>query len=643
MTLSEQAYAAGQEVAAATGSSLVATLNAAVGRFLGWPYNIAPGCIADADGRKTESFASVIYVERDGAAPPDPSRPSPADNAAAVIDVHECLDLEGLRAAYARIADAKNLRKSPAPQVAGTPSTTITLGIIYAHSLALPLEAFAAELERLNAQTPSRQWPDMLAVGSVGAISYAAHFPGDAEMGDYLPPAEGALASFTPPMYIVMVMTPAVAYTFNKMAALVIAHLVIFSPGAKLPNWSQMKEGIVKNSIVFTGYQYNLKGDLLPVPREFYNDRYFPPPPLRIESQAGELLSTIQFLPWQDGGTILLKGKLPLEGLLVFIGNKAFDRGGIVRPRPDVQMSYVVPITREDFNELIRRIQRQTNMVVKSGECKWIVQKLADEGTSTPFFARIFMGVLRLRDLVYYETARDKFDQHFEFVGSSLLNARSTAKELAELWEEHVRKLASGEAVRIQGRTIRIDENIDKQLRRLLEGFLNSAVRTLKQGMQDLAVELQVNIGFMYKQQGAFDTGIAALQASEPLLAEYLRHTRAWSERLIESRNAIEHKGWTLPRIAYAQTGNTVAATEPMVSGQPVTEFVKLMLDRLCCFVEEFTAHGLQRRMPPQITITELPLATRPAEAPERFRVTFTAGGLPAWRLAYHAASFENT
>jgi hypothetical protein len=248
-----------------------------------------------------------------------------------------------------------------------------------------------------------------------------------------------------------------------------------------------------------------------------------------------------------------------------------------------------------------------------------------------------------LRDLVYSDTARDKFDQHFEFVSSSLLNARSTAKELAELWEEHVRKLASAEAVRIQGRTIRIDESIDKQLRRLIESFLNSAVRTLKQGMQDHAAELQVNIGFMYKQQGAFDTGIAALQASDPLLAEYLRHTRAWSERLIESRNAIEHKGWTLPCIAYTQTGNTVAATEPMISGQPVTEFVTLMLDRLCCFVEEFTAHGLQRRMPPQITITELPLTTRPAEAPERFRVTFTTGGLPAWRLAYHAASFENT
>ena len=250
---------------------------------------------------------------------------------------------------------------------------------------------------------------------------------------------------------------------------------------------------------------------------------------------------------------------------------------------------------------------------------------------------------LRLRDLVYSETARDRFDQHFEFVSSSLLNARTTAKELAELWEEHVQKLASGEAARIQGRTIRIDESIDKQLRRLIESFLNSAVRTLKQGMQDLAAELQVSIGFMFKQQGAFVTGIATLQASDPPLAEYLRHTRAWSERLIESRNAIEHTGWTLPHIEYTQTGNIVAPTEPMISGLPVTEFVKLMLDRLCCFVEEFMAHALQRRMPPQITITELPLSTRPAEAPERFRVTFTAGGLPEWRLAYHATSFEIT
>ena len=49
----------------------------------------------------------------------------PADNAAAVIDVVENIDLAGFRAAYARIAHAKRSKKSPAPRVAGPPVTTI--------------------------------------------------------------------------------------------------------------------------------------------------------------------------------------------------------------------------------------------------------------------------------------------------------------------------------------------------------------------------------------------------------------------------------------------------------------------------------------------------------------------------------------
>ena len=55
--------------------------------------------------------------------------------------------------------------------------------------------------------------------------------------------------------------------------------------------------------------------------------------------------------------------------------------------------------------------------------------------------------------------------------------------------------------------------------------------------------------------------------------------------RLVESRNAIEHTGWTLARVKYAHTGTGVTAAEPEISGQPVTEFVKFVLDRLCCYV----------------------------------------------------------
>jgi hypothetical protein len=95
--------------------------------------------------------------------------------------------------------------------------------------------------------------------------------------------------------------------------------------------------------------------------------------------------------------------------------------------------------------------------------------------------------------------------------------------------------------------------------------------------------------------------------------------------------------------VNYTQTGTSITALEPEISNQPVTEFVKFMLDRLCCFVEEFTAHCLQRQMPAEITISEIPLATRLAEAPERFTLTLGAGGLARWNIAYHASLFEET
>jgi hypothetical protein len=640
--VAQAAEDAGRKVAGANEASLAEQLNAAIGQFLGWPYKIAPGRAVDRDGSTAGPFASIVYV-----APQSGDidlNAIPADTVGAIIDAREIADLDMLRASYASVAQAKRLKKSPAPRTPGVPSTTVTLGVIFALRSTVPLEELAEELQRLNAATPAREWPDMVVVANTGTINYAGQFPGDGELGLFLPPAEGALANFTPPMYVAMIMKAVGAHAFGQMTALIVAHLAIFSPGARVPNFSHILEAVPKTAVMVTGYQYNLRGEIQPVPRQFYNDRYFPPLPMRIEDQKGELLSTIEFLPWQDGGVLLLKGKLPLDGLMVFLGAEALKKAGVVRRPADLQISYVLPITATNFGEMLARFQRQSNRVVRRTEPNWIVQKFADEGSTSPFFARMYLGILRVRDIIYPDPAkRETFDKLYEFVMSSLMNARTTAKDLATLWADHTRKVASGEIARLRGKAIHIDENVDKELRREVESFLNAAVRALKQGMQDLANELGVNIGFMFKQQPAFEAGIAALQATDPLLAEYLKQARAWSEPLVESRNAIEHKGWTLPRVVYSQKGSGIATAEPEISGEPFTTFIDFMLDRLCCFVEEFTAHCLQRRMVPEITITELPIAKRAEELPERFRLTLGAGGLARWNIAYHVSRFEET
>ena len=60
-------------------------------------------------------------------------------------------------------------------------------------------------------------------------------------------------------------------------------------------------------------------------------------------------------------------------------------------------------------------------------------------------------------------------------------------------------------------------------------------------------------------------------------------------------------------------------------------------------FNEAGTVHCLQRRQPTGITVTEILLARRLAEAPERFRVTLANGGMPSWRINFHSSSFDET
>jgi hypothetical protein len=429
------------------------------------------------------------------------------------------------------------------------------------------------------------------------------------------------------------------------MMSFVVAHLGIFSPGAKLCNFNEFLDGVPKTAVVISGYQYDLKGNLNPVPRNQYQDRFVPAPPFQITDRRGQFLASIQLVPWQDGGAIVLKGKLPLPGLLPFFGRQDILRAGVVTRPDDLQISYVLPITPADFGDMLTRFQQRSNMRVKQPQNQWIVQKLVDEGSASPFMARLFMGLMRLRDAVYSDpVARESFDKAYDFVPNSLFTARTAAKEISELWAGHARKVAAGEVVRRQGVAIHIDENIDKELRKEVEQFLNSAARVIKQGMQGLTAQLGVDIGFMFKKQPAFERGIAALKAIDPLLADYLEKSRqGWSERIINSRNDLEHNNWSLPRVTYDASGAHIVAVEPLVAGQAVTEFVQAMLDRVCCFVEDVTAHCIQQKMAVPITITEIPLTERRSEAPERFQLTLAVGGQPRWNIFYHSSSFEET
>ena len=93
----------------------------------------------------------------------------------------------------------------------------------------------------------------------------------------------------------------------------------------------------------------------------------------------------------------------------------------------------------------------------------------------------------------------------------------------------------------------------------------------------------------------------------------------------------------------YKAVAGIIYAEEPEISDRKVSDFVNFMMDRICCFVEEVTAHCLQAQMPGGISITEIPLDERDPTIVERFQLTVTTRGKPIWNLNYHESEFDKT
>lgn len=250
---------------------------------------------------------------------------------------------------------------------------------------------------------------------------------------------------------------------------------------------------------------------------------------------------------------------------------------------------------------------------------------------------------MRFRDIVFPDRAQhENFDEACEFMFTTMSNVRASATKILEMIAAHRVNVASGHTARLKGHTINIEESIDFALHSCVAEFLNGSVRLVKDAMQKLLVVLDMNVGCLYRKTGGFKTGIAALRKTDPFLADYLQETRKWSERLISIRNDL-HEGWLLPKFGYRENAGTIEVEEPQIVGQPASEFVNHMTDRLCCFVEDVLIHALQARIPSGLSVTEIPMSERKPVSPERFEVTFVSDGTKIWRIAYHDSKFEET
>ena len=215
--LGDKVRSAGKAVVAAPVGQVGTTLAAELQELIAAPYRIEAASIADHLGRMTGPFAALVCNGGQIIGTGGPQAVVPTECVAVALDVNHALDLNGLAAAYGRLAEAKaQVKAAPVP---GGEHIEPTLGVIFAVDSAVPLEELGEELIRLNARTPSDRWPDLVVVATKGQIGYYAQFLGSNDQpGILLPPSQNAGSSKRIPVYATMMISATGVETFNLMA-----------------------------------------------------------------------------------------------------------------------------------------------------------------------------------------------------------------------------------------------------------------------------------------------------------------------------------------------------------------------------------------------------------------------------------------
>jgi hypothetical protein len=315
------------------------------------------------------------------------------DAVAGVIYLTPTLNKKSLTDGYSRIGRVKALPRSDRPT--DHPGHNVPVGMIVACNCDRPLEELVDLIGEVNSRIPSTKWPDAFSVLKRGIINHGIQFEGGKIGGDFILPNTTGAAQFA--MYVHVMVCSLDSYTFNRTCGLLFMHLGCFSGVTKLPTSQMVMEGVERVAVNTTAYMFNQADLLVPVPDRMRQDRGYGLElmPYRIESQDGKLLSRVQFVPWLEGAAaIRVYGNLPLLPFIALLG-KVNVRVHEMKTA-DGRISSILPISRAQFELMLSRMRQQSNFVVKPEQPSWTITKMADEGTSSPFMARLFLNVLRI-------------------------------------------------------------------------------------------------------------------------------------------------------------------------------------------------------------------------------------------------------
>jgi len=275
-----------------------------------------------------------------------------------------------------------------------------------------------------------------------------------------------------------------------------------------------------------------------------------------------------------------------------------------------------------------------------------IFRKVLEEDSSSPFIARLFLGVLDIRGLLamsqmdaFRRISEREFDKEYNPLFESLKATKRSAEETINLIYGHRKSVLNGNAIREYEGNYIVDEIIDDQLNQYFGNFLDEGVIAYKDCLQNFITNIYgFDIGFLFGKPKPFAKGIIRLRSEgNNTLADYIESVRnEWSENFIKLRNN-RHGGWRLPRLEYELWASGIGRVKFLtVNGLLVENFTTIHANRIFRFVEDIIAYGFQQFYSSTIYLSEIPKESQDPSCPKRFKTSAKGLGSDVpWDLVY--------
>jgi hypothetical protein len=265
-------------------------------------------------------------------------------------------------------------------------------------------------------------------------------------------------------------------------------------------------------------------------------------------------------------------------------------------------------------------------------------RQIGMEGTSEPFIARVFLGLIDTATNIFSQQDKNAFDERFMGTLTPALELRNALVSIRKLITGHKEALQKGTIVRKAQVDPLLSERIDNPLRSHTVHFLEMAGAIIKN--LPLAMKFFViNIDYMADREQRFAKGCERYEGKHPELVAYLRKLRPFLLDIDEQFKKMRVEGWNLSNVKYTFSNGVVSMVEPLIGDEPVSAYIERVFSLLALSIEEVIMYGFQRSLSGSIAIAEIPLGQRNPINAQRFRRTLRDSE-PTWQLKWTGKGF---